>query len=500
MEIKQPRVGQTEELLGEIDAQIVGMQYYKAEVKPGEQVNLEREPDNTYDQWAVRVENGRFEGVGHLPRRVVAWLSPLLDAGKCRVEGSVPKQARRRENTCPIALHVFVCEKGRHLLEETDVTGKLEALHEVVRRAYEDAQSYSDADLIIGLADGLWPIRKQELLPETRLLLALMPAMARKVRAAQAVQATADFRELLKGLTIGPAVHHHNLTLFPPTWGEPWETPYVLLGTAIEREEAVVEEVDDDGEVANLSVSNRATRPILIPEGEILVGAKQNRVVNVSVLVASGSTFTLPVNCVEQGRWEYRRRHFQTEFSAPPSLRKRNVRAVQETRQTQGTTQGDQSGVWQEVDECLSSMGVHSETASLTDGIQGAEEKLQEYREKLPLPEGTAGVIVGEGERIVGMDLFDCPETLAAIWPRLSGAYFFDSLRNRRPGKRHRECWPRGSSSGWSPAHGQQRRLWGLATSWRLPQRVRWGRRCCLPAGSATFRLLATVDDAVILK
>ena len=82
----------------------------------------------------------------------------------------------------------------------------------------------------------------------------------------------------------------------------------MLLGTAIEREEAVVEEVDEDGEVANLSVSNRATRPILIPEGEILVGAKQNRVVNVSVLVASGSTFTLPDSCVEQGRWEYRRR------------------------------------------------------------------------------------------------------------------------------------------------------------------------------------------------
>jgi hypothetical protein len=76
-------------------------------------------------------------------------------------------------------------------------------------------------------------------------------------------------------------------------------------------------------------------------------------------------------------------------------------------------------------------MGVESKTASLTDGIEGAEEKLQEYRDKLPLPEGTAGVIVGEGDRIVGLDLFDSPETLASIWPRRAGAYFFDALRNR---------------------------------------------------------------------
>ena len=61
----------------------------------------------------------------------------------------------------------------------------------------------------------------------------------------------------------------------------------------------------EDGEVPNLSVTNSSDRPILIPEGEILVGAKQNRVVNVTVLVAARSTFKVPVSCVEQGRWRY---------------------------------------------------------------------------------------------------------------------------------------------------------------------------------------------------
>ena len=57
-----------EQLLGEIETRIVGMQYYDATVRPGEQVNLEREPENPHDALAIRVENGRFEAVGHISR------------------------------------------------------------------------------------------------------------------------------------------------------------------------------------------------------------------------------------------------------------------------------------------------------------------------------------------------------------------------------------------------------------------------------------------------
>ena len=59
-----------EQLLGEIEARIVGMQYYEAELEPGEQVSLEREPDNSHDELAIRVENRHFDPVAHLPCRV----------------------------------------------------------------------------------------------------------------------------------------------------------------------------------------------------------------------------------------------------------------------------------------------------------------------------------------------------------------------------------------------------------------------------------------------
>ena len=157
--VKQPPLQNSEEqILGEIETKIVGMQYHDADVEPGEAVNLEREPDNSHDEHAVRAENGRFQTVGHLPRKLVFWLAPLLDAGKVRVDGCVPETAEENRERSPttrsLILTVFLCKKGKTLLEKTQIHGKLDALHEVVRRAYEDIQDYSDAELILELAVG----------------------------------------------------------------------------------------------------------------------------------------------------------------------------------------------------------------------------------------------------------------------------------------------------------------------------------------------------------
>ena len=48
-----------------------------------------------------------------------------------------------------------------------------------------------------------------------------------------------------------------------------------------------------------LRVINGADRPVLLLDGEELVGAKQNRVLNTSVLVAKGARLDIPVSCVE---------------------------------------------------------------------------------------------------------------------------------------------------------------------------------------------------------
>ncbi len=55
--------------------------------------------------------------------------------------------------------------------------------------------------------------------------------------------------------------------------------------------------------VPTLLVINRAPLPILILDGEELVGGLQNRVVNTTLLVPAASTLELDLSCVPHGRW-----------------------------------------------------------------------------------------------------------------------------------------------------------------------------------------------------
>jgi hypothetical protein len=75
--------------------------------------------------------------------------------------------------------------------------------------------------------------------------------------------------------------------------------------TLAEAGEAVtIEEVSEGGDVPT----------VLLLDGEELIGAKQNRVLNTTVLVAAHSRLTIPVSCVEQDRWAYK----TARTGAPP--------------------------------------------------------------------------------------------------------------------------------------------------------------------------------------
>ncbi|KAF8135787.1 SNF2 family N-terminal domain-containing protein [Boletus edulis] len=78
-----------DELYCVLKTSIVGVQYYKGLVGPGEQVRLVREPNNRYDRNAIQVQNIGGAQVGHIPRNVASQLAPLLDRGLVTVEGDM---------------------------------------------------------------------------------------------------------------------------------------------------------------------------------------------------------------------------------------------------------------------------------------------------------------------------------------------------------------------------------------------------------------------------
>jgi hypothetical protein len=73
-----------------------------------------------------------------------------------------------------------------------------------------------------------------------------------------------------------------------------------------------VTEVTGEGRVPELAFENTSTEKILLVDGDELVGAKQNRILNLTILVGVGQKILIPVSCVEQGRWSYRTRDFRS--------------------------------------------------------------------------------------------------------------------------------------------------------------------------------------------
>jgi hypothetical protein len=194
-------------------------------------------------------------------------------------------------------------------------------------------------------------------------------------------------------------------------------------------------EVDESGAVPHVTVTNMADRPLLLLDGEQLVGAKQNRILNTTVLIAAGTTLTIPVSCVEQGRWGYRAREFKASgVSLYASARKLKAEWVSRSLRDRKAHSADQAGVWDAIAAKAGAHGVSSATGAMDDFYQRYAADVTASREALASVPGQIGAIVYVGGRWAGLELLASPRLFASAWPRLLAGYTADAIGNK-PGK-----------------------------------------------------------------
>jgi len=92
----------------------------------------------------------------------------------------------------------------------------------------------------------------QGLLPESQLLLALIPGPARETQATVGLRHLATFRGWPERLASGKPLRYGGLAVFPLVWPETDTSPYALLSRAIENGTATVEEVSQSGSAPNV--------------------------------------------------------------------------------------------------------------------------------------------------------------------------------------------------------------------------------------------------------
>ena len=233
----------------------------------------------------------------------------------------------------------------------------------------------------------------------------------------------------LAQLEVGPPVIAANLAMYPLLVHEESAPGYLTLDEALAAGLATVTEVSESGRVPELLVENTAKQPVLILDGEELVGAKQNRIVNLTILVAAAQALRIPVSCVEAGRWARRSREFAAAGRAHyASGRAQKLAQVSLAMRTSGERMADQCEIWADIDEKSRRMQAESDTRAAAEMYERSRAKLEAFVAGLePIPRQAGALFVINGA-VAGMDVFDSPSTWRKSMRKLVHSYGLDAL------------------------------------------------------------------------
>ena len=271
------------------------------------------------------------------------------------------------------------------------------------------------------------------------------------------------------GLQVLAPVSYKNLTIFPVRGADQQGSDaYITLDEGTKAGTVVITERGGGGQmvrrvprgsarqqnvgysgggasVNELALVNRSGKKLLLLAGEVIVGGKQDRIVQEDRLIPPVSVpVALNVFCVEHGRWSAREvshnapapraghgapvvaAREESTFSSLGAVAHPKLRAAAQDKKVQ-------TEVWNEVSANNAKLG----TANSTDTYQevyaskqvGAQ--MDDYLRALQgevLRPGVVGVVVARNGRVVWADVFAGQRLFASYWPKLLKSYVVDAL------------------------------------------------------------------------
>ena len=231
-------------------------------------------------------------------------------------------------------------------------------------------------------------------------------------------------------IQINEAISYENLSIIPLTNNKIDEFKCLPFAEAIAEDLASVSEKNQEGSVSELTVQNKSIKPLFLLDGEELLGAKQNRTVNLSILVLPKSSLVIPVTCVEAGRWGFRgaNRFLNSEYIYFSEGRRRRTRKVGYALAAGGERFSDQTEVWNDIDRKAEAMGSRSRTRSMNDMYHRWESHLDNFVYNLESKENQIGSLFFINGKIKGMEVFNSPSLFNHYNAKIIKSYAIDAL------------------------------------------------------------------------
>jgi hypothetical protein len=225
-----------------------------------------------------------------------------------------------------------------------------------------------------------------------------------------------------------------NLIIVPVFTSADIPAEYLTLTEALERRLAAITEVSDSGQVPHVKVTNNSELRLLLVDGEELIGARQNRTLNTSILLSGKSETIVPVSCTEAGRWAYKTAAFaDAGYVSPHKLRKLKSSSVTTSLKAAKGPKSDQQALWGEVAHYCLASHVQSPTSAMHDTLAARARELEEYLQNLkPLPNQKGLVALMNGV-VAGADVVSSARAYQVLHSKFVKSYALEALLEQAP-------------------------------------------------------------------
>ncbi len=240
-----------------------------------------------------------------------------------------------------------------------------------------------------------------------------------------------------------PAIRVESLSLTPivatPAGMPTEDLDVVTLDEAFGQKLVAIKEQESES-VNQLTLTNKATRPLFLLAGEVIIGGKQDRIIGANTIIAANSTLIVPVFCVEHGRWT--EGETGREFASGKALAHGRLRGK--------ASFANQQEVWNEVSakndlrKTENATGTYRQVANQqatgTLGAMGAQETAIRTAIAKVSPADRAhmiGYVVALDGKIATVDMFNSPRLFRKLEDKLVRSYLTESIDVRSTKANH---------------------------------------------------------------
>ena len=248
-------------------------------------------------------------------------------------------------------------------------------------------------------------------------------------------EAKEKIQNFIENLTQFTTLHepqtYKNLTIIPLILKDD-VLDFITIKEAETSNVGFIQELEGGEQVATLQAVNQGTKSILIPYMQVVQGGKQDRTIYEPILVAAGSTISIPSKCIERSRWTYggaaqRRGDKKFRSSAQKmsySIHANAIRAPYKQKSAQ-------SEVWNSIEAMSSKMNLCMDAAPTRSGIQmqnTQKGRVEDYTKHFKIVENQAGMIGLVNNQVVAIELYGNPTAFKALWEDLLNSFAMEAL------------------------------------------------------------------------